>query len=505
MPVKLAKGQQMGSSKYVGYVGGVAVAVGVGAAVAAASQGVASADTDKADSSSASDSAKVDSGPKKAATGATKRAKPVSKVGDKAANASDGVKSAAADVSAVSQIPALSSVAKPAAAVFEAAQVEKLQGLFQGTGRAAPKAAAAVSDTNTTDTTSTTTPVANADTPAVPWSPNPFRPMPPEPAPQDMPGPIWTLEQSFINVFPDLLKPVSREGFELGYRLTQMIPWVNVVVPLTNIVTDLPNALQGDKLAAQRVINNLIVTIHPVAVLYYGYNEIADVLNIEAQALQLQTWAISTAWNILDPFALLHIRGESGLPLSTSTPPPYPPDPAESAAAEQNVVLAAAVTPTASKSNSDSGIGLPQGATDPLRADDPDPVGMPAAALAAEKALVAAFPAEVQPLIREVYEANWRVTQMIPGLNAVIPLTTLLPSLFQALLGDKDTAQAAINSVLITTTPLSVLYYGFDEIADVLNAESEGQALKSEIFAQAWDELDPNGLLHVLGHSGIPT
>ncbi|TGD89234.1 hypothetical protein BayCH28_07730 [Mycolicibacterium sp. CH28] len=497
----------MGSSKYVGYVGGVAVAVGVGAAIAAASQGVASADTDKPDSSSASDSAKADAGPKKAATGASKRTKPVAKVGDKVSQTGDTVKGAAADLSAVSRIPAASSVAKPAAAVFEAAQVDKLQGLFQGTGRAAPKAAAAVTDS--TDSSSTapsgSTPATNASTPSVPWSLNPFRPMPPEPAPQDMPGPIWTLEQSFINVFPDLVKPVAREGFEFGYRLTQMVPWVNLVVPLTNIVSDLPNAFQGDKLASQRVINNLIVTINPVAVLYYGYNEVADVLNVEAQALQLQTWAISTAWNILDPFALLHIRGEAGLPLATTTPPPYPPESVQSAAAaDQNVVLAAAVTPTASQNNSTPNITLPAGAPDPFRANDPAPIGMPGVAFDAEKALVSAFPAEIQPIVREVYEASWRVSQMVPGLNAVIPLATLAPALFQAALGDKDAAQVAINNVLLTTTALSILYYAFDEIADLLNVEDQAQALKSDIYAQVWNEVDPNGLLHVLGHSGIP-
>ena len=186
-----------------------------------------------------------------------------------------------------------------------------------------------------------------------------------------MPGPIWTLEQSFVNIFPGLVKPVAREGFELGYRLTQMIPWVNIIVPMTNIITDLPNAFQGDKAAAQRVINNLIVTIHPVAVLYYGYNEIADILNLEAPALQLQTWAISTAWNILDPFALLHIRGQSGLPLSTTTPPPDQTGEPAPAATQ----LAAAVTPSASDVSLPD-INLPD-VPDPFPADDPAPIGMP--------------------------------------------------------------------------------------------------------------------------------
>ena len=298
----------MGSNKYVGYVGGVAVAVGVGAAVAAASQGVASADTGKSDSSSASDSAKTDAGPKKSATGNTKRTKPVSKLNDKPSSA------AASDTKSVATTAAS---AKSPRSEFEAAQVKKLQGLF--TGHAAPRPAARHPvDHDRNHRRGTAAATVNPATAF--W--NPFRWMPPEPAPQDMPGPIWTLEQSFMAVFPNQVKAVAREGFELGYRLTQMIPWVNVIIPLTNIVTDLPNAFAGDKAAAQRVINNLIVTINPVAVLYYGYNEVADVLNLEAPALQLQTWFISSLWNLLDPFALLHIRGEAGLPLSTTTPPP---------------------------------------------------------------------------------------------------------------------------------------------------------------------------------------
>ncbi|AQT78376.1 hypothetical protein B1R94_02675 [Mycolicibacterium litorale] len=500
----------MGSSKYVGYVGGVAVAVGVGAAVAAASQGIASADTDKADSSSASDSAKVDAGPKKATSSAVKRAKPSSKVGAKTTDTGNASKAADAVVQAadsltgviaqrtvVSKVPAAASVAKPTAAAFEAAQVDNLENLYKGGARRTARAAAA-------DVAARPTAAADAATPAVPWSPNPFRPMPPEPAPQDMPGPIWTLEQSFINVFPDLLKPVSREGFELGYRLTQMIPWVNLVVPLTNIITDLPNALQGDKLASQRVINNLIVTIHPVAVLYYGYNEIADIVNLEQQALDLQTWAIATAWNILDPFALLHVRGESGLPLSTTTPPPYPPEDTADTVTDQQVVLAASVTSAANKSDSLPEITLPDEPSDPLRADDPYPIGMPDVTLAAEKALVGVLPIDIQPIVRELYEASWRVSQMVPGLNAVIPIARLVPALFQAALGDRDAAQSAINDVLLTTTVLSVFYYGFDQIADLLNVEDQAQAYKSALYAQVWDDVDPNGLLHVPGHSGIP-
>jgi hypothetical protein len=474
----------MGSNKYVGYVGGVAVAVGVGAAVAAASQGVASADTGKSDSSSASDSAKTDAGPKKSATGTTKRPKPASKLNDKPSSA------AASDTNSVTS---KATSAKTTPADFEAAQVQKLQGLF--IGHAAPRPAAATPST-TTETTAAVTAAATVNPATAFW--NPFRWMPPEPAPQDMPGPIWTLEQSFMAVFPNSVKAVAREGFEFGYRLTQMIPWVNIIVPITNIVTDLPNAFAGDKAAAQRVINNLIVTINPIAVLYYGYNEVADVLNLEAPALQLQTWFISSLWNLFDPFALLHIRGEAGLPLSTTTPPPDQVTPEATA-----TTLAAAVTPSASDVTLPT-IDLPE-TSDPFRADDPKPYGMPTAVYNTEKGLVAMFPAEVRPVVRELYEASWRISQMVPGLSAAVPIAQLLPALYQASIGHRDTAQTAINNVLLATTALSILYYGYDELADVLNVEEEAQALKVEIYAAVWDEADPNGYLHVPGHSGLKT
>ena len=97
------------------------------------------------------------------------------------------------------------------------------------------------------------------------------------------------------------------------------------------------------------------------------------------------------------------------------------------------------------------------------------------------------------------------MSQMVPGLNAVVPIAQLLPALYQASIGHRDTAQVAINNVLLATTPLSVLYYGFDELADLLNVEDQAQALKVAIYAAVWDEADPNGYLHVPGHSGLKT
>ena len=113
--------------------------------------------------------------------------------------------------------------------------------------------------------------VAPTDGP-VPWSPNPFRPMPPEPVPVNMPDLIYGVEQTFVDAFEGVpgFQPFVREGFELGFRATQMVPWVNAAIPVINIVGQLPNVTSGDpvvrKDATQNIINNLIVTIHPVSV-----------------------------------------------------------------------------------------------------------------------------------------------------------------------------------------------------------------------------------------------
>ncbi|WP_167107357.1 hypothetical protein [Mycobacterium sp. DL592] len=301
----------MDSSRYIGYVGGVAVAVGVGAAIAAGAQGTAGAETGNADSSSAASPA--DAGPKKSTAHAARAHTKPSSTADAAAGGVSRVPTAAASSLTLTTTTAATSTAAP---------VDRLKNLSTGSSA---RAATATTDTVTTGTQASQSSSVASDTVSVPWSPNPLRPMPPEPAPNDMPGPIWDLEQAVVNAFPDFFKPVPREIFEGAYRVSQMIPWVNVVVPFSNIGANLQAALAGDKAASQRIVNNLIVTIAPVAFLYYGYNEIADLVNLEQQALDLQTWAITTAWDVLDPFQLLHNRGESGLPLSTTTPPAYPP------------------------------------------------------------------------------------------------------------------------------------------------------------------------------------
>jgi len=332
----------------------------------------------------------------------------------------------------------------------------------------------------------------------VPWSPNPLRPMPPEPAPNDMPGAVWGLEQAVVNVFPNWLKPLPREIFEAGYRGTQFIPWVNIVVPFSNIGANLQAALNGDKNATQRIVNNLIITIQPVAIVYYGYNEIADLLNLEQPALNLQTAIFKTAWNVLDPFQWLHNRGQSGLPLSTTTPPPYPPT------STASVALAAVAAPAGTGTGSTSVSAAAD--LNPFRANDPWPTTLPAAVLNTEKTILAAWPAPLDPLaplFREAYEAVYRASQIVPWVNAVVPVTNIVPAILQAFKGDRSGAQIAINQLLLTTPPVSLLYWGFDELADLLNMEDAGAAARQNLVASLWDGLDPSGFLHVPGQSGI--
>ena len=53
------------------------------------------------------------------------------------------------------------------------------------------------------------------------------------------------------------------------------------------------------------------------------------------------------------------------------------------------------------------------------------------------------------------------------------------------------------------TQPVSLLYYGYDELADLANVEDTASALKQQFYSTVWDTVDPLGLLHVEGESGI--
>jgi hypothetical protein len=316
----------MASSKYIGYVGGVAVAVGVGAAMAAASQGTAHAETDSApgasDSASSSDSSgAVDAGPKKPGD-----KKPDDKP-DTADKADRPEKAEKADK------PSLSKKLRQSAKDFEAEQVEKLRSVFtlrhvetdpdeepkakrdsasdDEAGDAATQARLVTEPEPADEPEPVDEPVGPAAAAPVPWSPDPFRPDDPEP--DDMPDAVLTLRDLLVGAAGPEFRPYVREGFEAVYRGSQIVPWVNVVVPAYKIVPAFLEAAQGNKAGAQIVINELLKTTGPVSLLYYGYDQIADLANMEFEARLLKEQFYSAAWDTLDPFALLHEYGDHGL------------------------------------------------------------------------------------------------------------------------------------------------------------------------------------------------
>lgn len=523
----------MPSAKYLGYLSGAAVAAGVGAAIAVAGQGTAHADTDStSSSSSASSSSESDSPKSKASKGkdidrdTTEKAdKPDTKIDDVDAEPErtakhDRPKFDPAD--AVRELTKQFGMAKPpksdddaddeADVTKDVAEVEPTadddedqedgdvaapQPVFQPVSDLATKASEAVAAL-TKPLTPVTPAAADTDSDSdveatagpVPWSINPFRPTPPEPAPNDMPGALWDIEQTVINAFAPapFLQPFVREGFEAAFRGSQFIPFVNAVIPAVNIIGQLPNLASGDpvvfRTATQSIINNLIVTLHPVSVLYYGYDEVADFINLEYEAQQLKELFYTTAWDILDPFALLHNRGQSGLPLSPSSP-----GAGAEAPVTTQVQLAAAVADVPS--------------TDPFRADDPDPIGMPAPLMQARDLVMLFLPSPLKEVFREGFELAYRASQIVPVVNMVVPVTAVLPAVVQALGGDKTGAQIAINQLLLTTGPVSFVYYVYDQIADLLNTEEASFAAKEQFYINIWDAVDPNFVLHNQGESGL--
>ena len=369
------------STKYAGYVGGAAVALGVGAAIAVAGQGTAHADTDSAKESSAagssSSSSGVDAGPKAGTktgskTAKTERHKPrslvnagVQKAADKAGKdiqkagkdlqkavntaAARAEKTAARTEKAIDQVGAhvsgqinkaaatvsksvtdsLKPVTKPVKSVtkdalkdtvkdFEAEQIARLKEVFTPKQAAAPQpevkpeADSALEKSTPTVRAAVDTQVgARADAPAdPPWSPNPLRPDDPDPT--DFPDAIMDLRDALLGASPDFLDPLVREATEQIYRGSQIVPWVNAVIPISKILPNLAPALGDDievaRDARQLIITELIKTTPPGSALYYGYDIVADLINLEAPAADLKYGAVATVWNILDPLQLVHNR-----------------------------------------------------------------------------------------------------------------------------------------------------------------------------------------------------
>ena len=68
---------------------------------------------------------------------------------------------------------------------------------------------------------------------------------------------------------------------------------------------------------------------------------------------------------------------------------------------------------------------------------------------------MSALPDALDPIFREAFEFVYRGSQMVPFVNAVVPIMEILPAVIQALGGDKAGAQITINQLLLTTGPLS--------------------------------------------------
>lgn len=296
----------MASTKYIGYLGGAAVAAGVGAAIAVAGAATANAETE-ADAPT-TEAPKTESVTKPFER-LTDRIEKVSSVVTKAATASKPKPSTEADASdsklsdagvSATQI----TVRKPTAKEFEAEQVERLKGLFQPREAATatePAAAKSGSDTVT----------AQAEESGLP---NPFRAEDPEPV--DVPDAVLDIRDQLVGAAPEALAPYVREGVEQGYRATQMIPWVNAVIPVSKIVPLIgPATGEGTEAlrARQVIVNELIKTTPPGSFLYYGYDLVADLANQESEAAALKQQVFIGAWDLLDFGNFLHNDGESGI------------------------------------------------------------------------------------------------------------------------------------------------------------------------------------------------
>ncbi|BBY17396.1 hypothetical protein [Mycolicibacterium litorale] len=317
----------MASHKYIGYVGGLAVAVGVGAAVAVAGQGVAHADTESASSASESAGA-VNAGPKKDDTADKTETDDQADEADPD-DSDDEAEDSEAETESKGVKRSLSTKLRQSAQQFEAEQVEKLRSVFTprvidneepvtkranaSTDASADEVAdvrVAAEPESQQEPVDEPVPSAAAAEP-VPWSPDPFRPDDPEP--DDMPAAVLALRNLLVGAAGPEFRPYIREGVEAVYRGSQIVPWVNTVVPAYKIVPAFLEAAQGNKAGAQIIINELLKTTGPVSLLYYGYDQIADLANREYEARQLKEQFYSTVWDTLDPLALLHEYGDHGL------------------------------------------------------------------------------------------------------------------------------------------------------------------------------------------------
>ncbi len=287
----------MAATKYIGYLGGAAIAAGVGAAIAVAGAATANADTTESDvkAEPAKSEAKADH--QKPLEKLTDRIEKVTAQVTKSASSTKSTPSTSkpneANVSATQIV-----VKKPTPQEFEAEQVARLKGLFQPRESAAHDVAKADNDV-----------VTQAEEPSA--IPNPFGPTDPDPV--GIPPEIVNIRNQLMNSSPEQLRPFVREGVEQAYRGSQMVPWVNAVVPISKIVPALPDALNGDTDARQLIVNELIKTTPPGSFLYSGYDLVADLANREDEAQDLKEQVYAGVWDLLDPTGILHTPGQSGI------------------------------------------------------------------------------------------------------------------------------------------------------------------------------------------------
>ena len=190
---------------------------------------------------------------------------------------------------------------KPTAKEFEAQQVERLKGLFQ------PREAAAPCGGQGRTATSSPRPMRKGSR---------TRSAPMIRTPVDVPDAVVAVRDQLAGAAPEALAPYVREGVEQAYRGSQMIPWVNAVVPITKIVP-LIGPATGEGPAAldarQVIVNELIKTTPPGSFLYYGYDLVADLANREEAAADLKEQAFAGVWDLLDFGNFAHNDGESGI------------------------------------------------------------------------------------------------------------------------------------------------------------------------------------------------
>lgn len=310
----------MVTARQIGHLGGWAVALGIGAAIASA--GPAHADSTEADSPPGSPAAKnADAGASSGVNDGPKRPKPLSKIGDRidrvAAQANATVTSATRTVKASTPVtkPLTRPVTKPVPKPkpnpeeFEAAQVERLKSLFEPN-----QAGTTPAPTNTNDSSPAVTTAAITPTVTTERDPNPFRAE--DPGPYGIPDEVVAAEEALYGRLAPEVQPYVREGLEATYRVSQMVPYVNAVIPIGEIVKVLPGLAAGEaeaKDSAQIIVNQLLLTTPPVAFVYYGYDLVADLANVEVDAQARKVEFYATAWDALDPNFVLHNEGEDGI------------------------------------------------------------------------------------------------------------------------------------------------------------------------------------------------